>query len=98
VSTALQELKCLQRGDRLAVCGFASADWMLADGVALYTGSVLVPVPLNVSTEDMGAIVRRVGNSFFPALVVLRLAPLTPPSAVPGLQAVGLPGGVRLEG
>ncbi len=43
----------LRRGQFVAVCGFASADWVVADMASIYACSPMVPLPLNVPFEDV---------------------------------------------
>ena len=51
--TNLQAQQLLGKKDFVAVCGFASPGWVLADIAALYVGAVVVPLPLNVPFGDL---------------------------------------------
>lgn len=58
LATGLTELGSLTRGDFLAVAGYCSRDWVLADIVGMYMGCPVVPVPLNVMAEDSVVMLR----------------------------------------
>jgi len=54
LATGLRALQLVNTpGEFAAICGFASADWALAEFTYLYLGAVMVPLPLNVTSEDM---------------------------------------------
>lgn len=54
LATALvAQRRLLARGQFLAICGFASADWVAADMAAIYACCPMVPLPLNVPFEDV---------------------------------------------
>jgi len=55
-----------QAGEFMGICGFSSADWCIAEWSLLYLGITMVPIPLNVSLEDMAFILGKGGmNSLF---------------------------------
>lgn len=52
LATGLTQLGSLERGHFLAVAGYSSKDWVLADCTGLYLGCPVVPIPLNVMPQD----------------------------------------------
>lgn len=43
----------LRRSQFLAICGFASTDWVVADAAGIYACCPSVPLPLNCPFEDV---------------------------------------------
>ena len=43
----------VRRGQFVAICGFASADWVVADMAGIYACCPVVPLPLNCPFEDV---------------------------------------------
>jgi len=58
LASGLTTLRAVSRGDFIAVAGFSSRDWCLADFTALYLGCPVVPLPLNVVHDDMAFMLR----------------------------------------
>jgi len=53
MATVLSKKGWLRKKEFVAVCGFASPGWVMVDVLSLYLGAVIVPLPLNVSYEDL---------------------------------------------
>ncbi len=60
LASAWMERGMVAPGQRIAICGDASTDWMVVDVASLYCGGVLVPLSANLPIEDIAYILAEV--------------------------------------